>query len=93
MKLGAVAEEDFLHNHQECVKAQAKGVEVGYFLKSVGPSNGIVWVIRLSSEKSSRVTKHQEMIEMLFEDQEVLQCRLPVCRSPQSPRAPVKELG
>lgn len=49
-KLNAVAEENvstsckvdegFLHNHQECIKAQMKAVDIDYFLKSVGLNNG-----------------------------------------------------
>lgn len=35
-----VAEEGFLHNHQECIKAQMMTVDRDYFLKSVGLSNG-----------------------------------------------------
>ncbi|GFP91357.1 hypothetical protein PHJA_001279700 [Phtheirospermum japonicum] len=94
-KLGAVAEEGFLHNHQECVKAQAKGIDLGYFLKSVGLSNDFHMqvsasrAIPLSTKKlESNNFKNWEMEEMLFEDREVHQCRSPACRSPQSPRAP-----
>ncbi|KAI4299726.1 hypothetical protein L6164_033157 [Bauhinia variegata] len=32
----AIAEERFLHNHQECVKSQCKDMDVGEFLKIVG---------------------------------------------------------
>lgn len=42
-KLNSVAEqaeEGFLHNHQECIKAQTMSVDKDYFLKSVGLSNG-----------------------------------------------------
>ncbi|KAL3650513.1 hypothetical protein CASFOL_006916 [Castilleja foliolosa] len=89
MKLGPVADEGFLHNHQECVKAQAKGVDVGYFLKSVGLSNDIHMQVSASRAlEKLESNKHWEMEEMLFEDQEVHQCLSPVCRSPQSLRAP-----
>ncbi|KAL3652402.1 hypothetical protein CASFOL_002083 [Castilleja foliolosa] len=94
-KLGSVAEEGFLHNHHECVKAQAKGVDVGYFLKSVGLSNDIHMkvsasrAIPLSSKKPEiNIAKHWEMEELLFEDREAHQCCSPACRSPQTPRAP-----
>lgn len=40
LKLNAVAEEGFLHNHQECIKAQMKTVDKDYFLKTVGLVNG-----------------------------------------------------
>lgn len=50
-KLGAVVEEDILshnvaqeqllHNHQKCIKAQQKGIDIDYFLKAVGLDNGI----------------------------------------------------
>lgn len=47
-KLNAVAEdkarsslvETFLHNHQECIKARMKSVDMDCFLKSVGLNNG-----------------------------------------------------
>lgn len=48
-KLNAVAEENvpsciveerFLHNHQKCITAQMKAVDMDYFLKSAGLNNG-----------------------------------------------------
>ena len=36
----AIAEEQFLHNHQECIKSQFGAVDVHHFLKTVGLENG-----------------------------------------------------
>ncbi|KAL0358937.1 UNVERIFIED_CONTAM: hypothetical protein Sangu_0743100 [Sesamum angustifolium] len=87
-KLNAVAEENvpsclanegFLHNHQECIKAQMKSADMDYFLKSVGLSNDIPMqlsarkALQISSKKpESNMMKHLEMKEMpenIFEDQ------------------------
>lgn len=35
-KLSSVAEEQFLHNHQNCIKAQRKAMDMSCFLKEVG---------------------------------------------------------
>lgn len=34
------AEEQFLHNHPECIKAQRKAVDMHYFLETIGLANG-----------------------------------------------------
>ncbi|KAJ7974156.1 neuron navigator 1-like [Quillaja saponaria] len=36
LQLSAIAEEQFLHNHQECIKAQSKTMDKEQFLKTVG---------------------------------------------------------
>lgn len=38
--VSAIAEERFLHNHQECIKAQTKSMDLDEFLKTVGLDNG-----------------------------------------------------
>lgn len=53
-KLNAVAEEaedGFLHNHQECIKAQTITVEKDYFLKTVGLANGTYRNLGLKNER------------------------------------------
>lgn len=35
-----VTEEQLLHNHQECIKAQRKGIDIDYFLQSIGLETG-----------------------------------------------------
>ncbi|KAL6526967.1 hypothetical protein OROGR_016057 [Orobanche gracilis] len=89
-----MADERFMHNHQECIKAQTEAVDMGYFLKLVGLNNDIPMqpsarrAFPLSSKKpESNTNKHSEMQEMLLEDREC-RCCSPVCRSPQSPKAP-----
>lgn len=39
--VSAIAEERFLHNHQECIKAQTKSMDLDEFLKTVGLDNGL----------------------------------------------------
>ncbi|KAK6121882.1 hypothetical protein DH2020_044397 [Rehmannia glutinosa] len=92
--VSCMAEERFLHNHQECIKAQAKAVDRDYFLKSVGLNNNDIPMqisarrtLPLSSKEAESNTKHLEMEEIPLQDQ-VLQCCSPACRSPQSPKAP-----
>ncbi|KAK4436280.1 hypothetical protein Salat_0791700 [Sesamum alatum] len=110
-KLNPVAEETsclvnegFLHNHQECIKAQMKSVDMDYFLKSVGLTNDIPMQIsarkalQTSSKKPAGNLKHLEMKEMpenLFEDEvapsskpELFGHCSPACQSPQSPKLP-----
>lgn len=38
--LHPIAEEQFLHNHQECIKAQTKSMDIDEFLTTVGLDNG-----------------------------------------------------
>ena len=38
--LHTIAEERFLHNHQECIKAETKAIDIDEFLKTVGLDNG-----------------------------------------------------
>ncbi|KAG6429493.1 hypothetical protein SASPL_107544 [Salvia splendens] len=97
-KLNAVAEEaeeGFLHNHQECIKAQMITVEKDYFLKTVGLANDIAALpsarkaFPLSSKKLEGCVKHPTMEELL----ELPSCLSPACRSPQSPKAPYTMYG
>ncbi|KAL7107077.1 hypothetical protein ACP275_06G031400 [Erythranthe tilingii] len=88
----SVVEERFLHNHQECIKAQMKALDIDHFLNSVGLNNDMP--IRLSDKKvlrSSSSRKQLEMEEILekpFEDRckktEVRTC----CSPPKSPKPP-----
>lgn len=41
-KSSSVAEEQFLHNHQNCVKAQRKAMDMSYFLNEVGLDHGTI---------------------------------------------------
>ncbi|PSS04385.1 Protein transport protein like [Actinidia chinensis var. chinensis] len=74
----AVAEEQFLHNHESCIKAQAKAVDMDYFLKTIGLDNGnsmqlaSPWVSplpkKLKSERPSRYSEMEAVSELLYED-------------------------
>ncbi|KAL8519292.1 hypothetical protein ACS0TY_010290 [Phlomoides rotata] len=109
-KLNAVVEENvssckmderFLHNHQECIKAQIKAVDKDYFLQLVGLSNDIIpqpsaaarSALPFSSKKLQRKSnvKHLEMEEV--EDQILPGNCSPACRSPRSPKAPYMSWG
>ncbi|GFQ00576.1 hypothetical protein PHJA_002201500 [Phtheirospermum japonicum] len=72
--------------NSECVKAWAKGVDVGYFLKSVGLSNDFRMQVSASraiplptKKLETNSFMHWEMKVMLFEDREVHQCRSSAC--------------
>ncbi|PIN20293.1 hypothetical protein CDL12_07027 [Handroanthus impetiginosus] len=99
----SLAEERFLHNHQECIKAQTKAIDMDYFLKSVGLNNDIPMqqlspkrALQLSSNKPENKMKHLEIKEMpehLFEDQVFPECKKldhPGYSSPgcRSPKSP-----
>uniref|UniRef100_A0A5B7BZU6 Uncharacterized protein n=1 Tax=Davidia involucrata TaxID=16924 RepID=A0A5B7BZU6_DAVIN len=95
----AIAEEQFLHNHQECIKAQRIAMDMDYFLKTIGLDNASPWVPPLSRkikpESPARYLEMEETSEVLIEDQ-YPQCRrkteLPseydtyLCGSPKSPK-------
>lgn len=94
-----IAEEGFLHNHMECIKAQMTTVDKDYFLKSVGLGRPSARkALPLSSKKLESNMKHSKMEELpehVLEDQvsecrksELPGCCSPACRSPQSPKAP-----
>ena len=40
----AIAEEQFLHNHRECIKSQFEAVDVHQFFKTVGLENGNYYI-------------------------------------------------
>ncbi|KAK0595620.1 hypothetical protein LWI29_008425 [Acer saccharum] len=87
-KVSVVAEEDldiakegFLHNHEECIKAHTKAMDIDEFLKTVGLKNNDFPMQQSAS--SSQVAdedefpwKHEE-----FSDND----SPPPCRSPKSP--------
>ncbi|KAA8539949.1 hypothetical protein F0562_026641 [Nyssa sinensis] len=85
----AIAEEQFLHNHQECIKAQRKAMDMDYFLKTIGLDKDITmqlaspWVSPLSRkmkpESPSRCLEMEEMSELLIED------HYPRCRKTELP--------
>ncbi|KAF7132621.1 hypothetical protein RHSIM_Rhsim09G0200100 [Rhododendron simsii] len=111
-KLGAVMEEQFLshnvteeqvlHNHQECIKAQQKGIDMDYFLQSIGleTDNSIRSASpqvsplssKLKAESPPKYLEIKEMSELLYLDRyQQKNTRLPSvqaspCGSPKSPK-------
>ncbi|KAG8638384.1 hypothetical protein MANES_14G023400v8 [Manihot esculenta] len=93
-----IAVEKFLHNHQECIKAQAKAMDLDKFLQTLGLDNG--FSKQQANPKSTRVTaetplrhlKLKEMTEQLFEDgswKHKVTSKVdspPACRTPKSPK-------
>ncbi|GAV76294.1 hypothetical protein CFOL_v3_19769 [Cephalotus follicularis] len=78
--LSVIAEEQFLHNHQECIKARTKAMDMDDFLKTVGLDNdfskqfaasprAIPVSTKLKPENSLRYFESEEMVELLIEDQ------------------------
>ncbi|KAK9293052.1 hypothetical protein L1049_021036 [Liquidambar formosana] len=75
----AIAEEQFLHNHQECIKAHRKAVDIDYFLKTIGLDNDssmlsslpvIPMLRKLKPKSPSRYLElDDEMAELPVEDQ------------------------
>ncbi|KAK4363043.1 hypothetical protein RND71_018284 [Anisodus tanguticus] len=99
----SIAEEQFLHDHQKCIKAQRKAMNMDYFLKEVGLDNNIPGQLVASPHKSMSSMyqletpvkkKHfevEEMPEMLMYDQ-VPQCeKRGTCGDSSSPslRSPI----
>ncbi|KAL2556097.1 protein PATRONUS 2-like [Forsythia ovata] len=88
----SIEEEGFLHNHQECIKAQRKAMDLLHFLNSdipMRPSSPRA-LVPLSKLKKSPV-KHlelEEIADLLFEDP-VSSCdSSPSWGSPKSPKLP-----
>ncbi|KAI8008079.1 hypothetical protein LOK49_LG07G00358 [Camellia lanceoleosa] len=90
-----VSEEQFLHNHQECIKAQGKAIDMDYFLKAVGLDNddysmqlGSPLSGKLKPESPPRYLEMEEIFELEYEDQS--QWKKPSgqtpCGSPKSPK-------
>lgn len=72
----SIKEEGFLHNHQECITAQRKGMNFEYFLESVGLGNPLVLLQPLNLKKPESPVKHLEMDE-----------EIPIPVSPQNGKA------
>ncbi|XP_050220716.1 protein PATRONUS 1 isoform X2 [Mercurialis annua] len=93
----AISEERFLHNHQECIKAQSRALDLDEFLQIIGLDNGgIKQKTNSLSIKSESPPRHMEMEEMAVEligdefwSKKMWSCELdspPPCRSPKSPK-------
>ncbi|GMY18099.1 protein PATRONUS 1-like isoform X2 [Fagus crenata] len=76
--LHTIAEERFLHNHQECIKAQTKAIDIDEFLKTVGLDNDLSKcsaspcappaLSKLKPESPMKYLEMEEMAEQLIED-------------------------
>ncbi|KAJ9164213.1 hypothetical protein P3X46_023815 [Hevea brasiliensis] len=90
----AIAEEQFLHNHQECIKAQARAMDLDQFLQTIGLDNGFPKLranpmsIKVKAQSPPR---HLELEEM-FKDpswKHKPSSKLdspPACSTPKSPK-------
>ncbi|GFY83321.1 hypothetical protein Acr_03g0000950 [Actinidia rufa] len=102
----SVVEEQFLHNHQECIKAQRKGVDIDYFLKTVGLHNDNSIQLasprvsppswKLKPESPAIYMEMEEMSELLYEDQSKwkkteLPSEQTPCGSPESSPKPLMQ--
>ncbi|XP_050231220.1 protein PATRONUS 1-like isoform X2 [Mercurialis annua] len=93
----AISEEQFLHNHQECIKAQSRALDLDEFLQIIGLDNGGIKTLTNSlSTKSESPPRHLEMeeradelIEDEFWSEKLCSSKFdlsPPCRSPKSPK-------
>lgn len=91
----AIAEEQFLHNHQECIKAQTKPMDLDEFLKTVGLTNDFSKYLASPWAPPESPLEHlelEEMAEQPIQDQPTwkyeMSCELdspPPCKTPKSP--------
>ncbi|KAG8652940.1 hypothetical protein MANES_06G151500v8 [Manihot esculenta] len=73
----AIADERFLHNHQECIKAQSRPMDLDQFLQTIGldnvfpklPANRMSIKFALQAPSPPRHLELEEMTDQLFEDQ------------------------
>ncbi|KAF5451194.1 hypothetical protein F2P56_031477 [Juglans regia] len=63
----AIADEQFLHNHHECVKAQTKAMDMDEFLKTVGLDN-VSSKTKIESPLKKYHLDLEEMAEQVIED-------------------------
>ncbi|CAK7344413.1 unnamed protein product [Dovyalis caffra] len=91
-----IAEEKFLHNHQECIKAQTRAMDVNEFLQSIGLKDDFSKKFAtpcsppasITMKKPPKPFQLEAMIEQLQEDwswQYKLDSPSP-CRTPVSPK-------
>ncbi|XP_075648207.1 uncharacterized protein LOC142619020 [Castanea sativa] len=77
--LHPIAEEQFLHNHQECIKALTKAMDIDEFLTTVGLDNDLSKCLaspcaappvcsKLKPESPLKYFEFEEMAELLIED-------------------------
>ncbi|PON97003.1 hypothetical protein TorRG33x02_073820 [Trema orientale] len=93
----SIAEEQFLHDHRKCIKAQSKPMDMDQFLVTVGLDNvsskqfESPWAFSKSSKMKPENPLHQleleEMSEHLIEDENLWKQKLksPPCKTPKSP--------
>ncbi|XP_073019909.1 uncharacterized protein [Primulina eburnea] len=104
----SIEEERFLHNHQECIKAQTKIMGLDFFMKSVGLDNDFPVkpsaMVKSSLKEPEELVKDlimEEMTEQPSSDDEILKFWntgisgnfSPACRSPESPKLPYMKWG
>jgi hypothetical protein len=69
--VSAIAEERFLHNHQECIKAQTKSMDMDEFLKTVGLDNGNIKFTHIYTSIYYYVVLYRHLIILCFRSFEI----------------------
>ncbi|XP_015571176.1 uncharacterized protein LOC8277110 isoform X2 [Ricinus communis] len=94
----AIAGEQFLHNHEECIKVQSRVMNLDQFLQMIGLDNDIIkqHANTVSIKAESPPRQHleleemtEELIEEEFWNDKLWSCKLdspPPCRTPKSPK-------
>ncbi|KAI3508318.1 hypothetical protein L1887_23324 [Cichorium endivia] len=83
----AIAEECFLHNHDECIKSQKKSLDLDFdqFLKTIGLHEDVCCESMTRKSRDENVSMFVEMddiLEPIIEDEVG---KSPICGSPNSP--------
>ncbi|KAI3757658.1 hypothetical protein L6452_05201 [Arctium lappa] len=95
----SVAQECFLHNHEECIKSQKSSMDLHHFLKTIGLDEDVSCQSVSACNPLPRKSKDEDPI-MLFGMEEIPMPTIedrprqfrgqssPICGSPNSPRLP-----
>ncbi|XP_076899786.1 uncharacterized protein LOC143553754 [Bidens hawaiensis] len=96
----SIAEEGFLHNHDECIKAQKKSMDLSEFLKTIGLDEDTCFQSVSACNKPPRKPKDEnfmmsyemeEIPETIMEDWPRAGLASPICGSPVSPKLSMRD--
>ncbi|MFS7969251.1 putative protein Patronus [Helianthus anomalus] len=91
----SIAEEGFIHNHDECIKAQKKSMGLNEFLSTIGLDEDACFQSvsacnnrpkKVKDESAMKIFEMEEMLEPIFEDRVHGGMMSPICGSPGSPK-------